>query len=167
MTPLIQIRVVQFDGSGLQGVHFSFRPADGTEYQPLQGSYEPGSSVYTFLIDDYRPGPYVLRIEAPGYPVIEKKADFRDAGYSGEVFLVDDETECVKMGGRRVYFRRKPEIVGVLLTGSVESAKRRLDASEPLQRHLLSAGKRRLLFERSTENEKGNAEDEDLEKFAD
>jgi len=142
---------VQFDGTPLPGVQFSFRPAAATEYQPLHGAYEPGSGVYTFVLDDYLPGHYMLRVEASGYPVIEKKAEFRDAGYSGEIFLVEEETECVKMGGRRVYFRRRPEIVGVLLTGhEPEDMKSRLSASAPLKPHLVSATKRRLLFERST-----------------
>lgn len=166
MRPLIQVRVVQFDGTPLPGVLFSFRPAAETEYLPLQGSYEPGSGVYTFVIDDYRPGLFMLRVEAPGYPVIEKKAEFRDAGYSSELFLVEDETECVKMAGRRVYFRRKPELVGVLLTGhGPENVKTILSASEPLKLHLLSAGKSCLLFKRSTATAETSAVGQDLEQL--
>jgi len=160
MQPLIQIRVLQFDGTPSPDVHFSFRPADGTEYQPLHGSYEPGSGVYAFVIDDYRPGPYVLLVEAPGYPVIEKKAEFRDAGYSSEVFLVDDGIECVKMGGRREYFRRKPEVVGVFLAGPEESVESGVSMSEALKLRLTGAGKRHLFFTRSIEN----AGSKDLEK---
>jgi Subtilase family len=148
MRPLIQIRVVQFDGTAMPDVHFSFRPAVGTEYQPLQGSYEPGSGVYTFLIDDYKAGSYSLRIEAPGYAVIEKKAEFRDTGYSGEIFLVDDETECVKMGGRRVYFRRKPRLLGVLVSGydAFQEEKERVQNSPVLKGYLLYAQQPRLIF---------------------
>lgn len=151
MRPLIQIRVVQFDGAAMPDVHFSFRPVVGTEYQQLQGSYNPGSGVYTFLIDDYKRGLHMLRIEAPGYPVIEKKAEFRDAGYSGDIFLIDDDTECAKMGGRRVYFKRRPELVGVYISGDEsEKVKDRVKADEEVRAQLWRSEKKRLLFERAT-----------------
>lgn len=148
MKPLIQVRVVQFDGTAAPDVRFSFRPATGTEYQPLEGSYKPGSGVYTFLVDDYRPGLYFLRIEAPGYPVIEKKAEFRDAGYSSEIFLVEEDTECVKMGGRRVYFRRRPRLLGVHIPAhDLEAARAHLDNSPLLKTYLLQDQGERLIFE--------------------
>jgi hypothetical protein len=165
MRPLIQVRVVQFDGATTPDVRFSFRPATGTDYLPLHGSHEPGSGVYTFLIDDYRPGSYVLRIEAPGYPVIEKNVEFRDAGYSGEVFLVDDETECVKMGGRRVYFRRKPQLVGVHVSGDAfEAANERVSGTPPLKAYFLHNQGNRLIFE-TTPLKKGKKPETSLQEL--
>ncbi len=153
-TPLIQVRVLYFDGTPAANVHFSLRPMDGSDYRVLHGRYDFGSGVYTFVAEDFPPGLYMLRIEAPDYELIEKKIEVRDAGYSNDVFLVDADTECVKVGGRRVYFRRRPELIGVLhfdhkKAGAVRD---RLDAGKLSGAALLHAEPRRVILEAGPHN---------------
>lgn len=164
LTPLIQVRVLYFDGTPVPNVHFSFRPLDGNEYRALRGRYDSGSGVYTFLIDDFRPGRYLLRIEAPDYEVIEKNVEFGDAGYSTDVFLVEDGIECVKMGGRRVYFRRRPELVGVHVSGHItgEEFGDRLEKAGMLDARPVDIKSRQLIFETVPHARKGRKHVESL-----
>lgn len=149
--PLITIRVILFDGTPVKDVKFSYRESGSQKYIALTGNYSANSGVYTFLLIDYKTGLHFIRIEASGFETIEKKAQFREAGYGTDVILVEPGTECIKQGGRRVYFKRKPDVVGVHFpkVGKKEKTKRDKNTEKKLKafdKNILSDDNQRIIF---------------------